>query len=158
MIAQKSAEAGTSNIVVTGTRSRPPAAWAERDELAGAAASDSSAPDWVLRDRSFAAFLTHLQEAVRKDDRDAVIRLSTVPLRVDSGGRMRLYPDVSSIRADFDRIFTPRVKAAILRQQFDRLTGQRRVVIIGAGEVRFGHSCSNHPCSGGPVRIVAVNP
>ena len=60
---------------------------------------------------------------------------------------------------DYDRIFTPQVKQAILNQRFERLLGRDRGVMIGSGQVWFDHVCRASQCSPpGPVRITVINP
>jgi hypothetical protein len=123
-----------------------------------AASAVPSAPDWVLQDSSYQTFLTRLQDAVRSDDRKAVIELIDFPLRVNSESGTRLYPDAQAVARDYDRIFTPEVRRAVLDQRFDRLFGRDQGVMIGDGEIWFDHSCTNAECSPpGPVRITAVN-
>lgn len=165
-IAQVAQKAVADGLVVTGSRIPRPNVTtqsspmnreaanvaAERDE-----AADQRAPDWVLNDRSYATFLTQLQNAVRANDREAVIRLVSLPLRVNSN-RTRLYRDTKSVRADYDRIFTPNVRKAILAQRFEQLFGRDQGVMIGDGEVWFDHVCLDGDCTRvGPVRIKAIN-
>jgi hypothetical protein len=117
-----------------------------------------SAPDWERDDAAYATFLKHLQAAVQTGDRGAVIKLIGFPLRVKSNGRSQLYRDARSVRADYDRIFTPKVTQAILGQRFDRLFGRDQGLMIGDGQVWFDHICANTQCSPpGPVRIKAIN-
>jgi hypothetical protein len=156
-MAQKSAEASAGELVVTGTRIPRPSLTSpspvtvvssERDQISSVA----------KRDRSYAAFLERLQAAVGDKDRGAVIRLIRFPLRVNSGGRSQIYPDARSVRRDFDTIFTPRVRQAILAQRADRLFIRDVGAMIGDGEVWFDHVCSDSSCSRpGPVRITAIN-
>jgi hypothetical protein len=157
-VAQKSAEGGATNdLVVTGSR----IASANREQSAARAERDAgaTAPDWVLADRGYATFLTSLQRAVRAGDRGAVARLVHYPLRVNSGGQSRFYRDSAALRADYERIFTPQVRRAILDQRLDRLFGSSRGLMIGNGQLWFDRVCSNRSCSSpGPVRITAVNP
>ena len=156
-MAQKSAEASAGELVVTGTRIPRPSLTSpspvtvvssERDQISSVA----------KRDRGYAAFLERLQAAVGDKDRGAVIRLIRFPLRVNSGGRSQIYPDARSVRRDFDTIFTPRVRQAILAQRADRLFIRDVGAMIGDGEVWFDHVCSDSSCSRpGPVRITAIN-
>ena len=156
-MAQKSAEASAGELVVTGTRIPRPSLTSpspvtvvssERDQISSVA----------KRDRSYAAFLERLQAAVGDKDRGAVIRLIRFPLRVNSDGRSQIYPDARSVRRDFDTIFTPRVRQAILAQRADRLFIRDVGAMIGDGEVWFDHVCSDSSCSRpGPVRITAIN-
>ena len=161
--------ASSGDLVVTGSRIPRPNVSAQNStmnrEASGIAAerdevtNDLPAPDWVLKDRSYALFLTRLQGAVRANDHNGVIKLIHFPLRVNSNGRSRSYADAASVRADFGRIFTPRVTQAILNQRFDHLFGRDQGLMIGDGEVWFDHICTNSSCSpAGPVRITAINP
>jgi hypothetical protein len=78
---------------------------------------------------------------------------------VNSGGTSRFYRDSAALRADYERVFTPQVRRAILDQRFERLFGSSRGLMIGNGQVWFDRFCSNRRCSPpGPVRILAVNP
>jgi len=151
-----SAQSGTMNRETSGVA-------AERDESDVAnslpASTAPAAPDWVLKDRSYAVFLTRLQTVVRSNDRNGVINLIHFPLRVNTGGRSRFYADARAVRANYDRIFTRKVISSILVQPFDRLSGGSRGLMIGNGEVWFDHVCSSSSCSTpAPVRIMAVNP
>ena len=58
---------------------------------------------------------------MRSNDHGAVIALIDFPLRVNGPGGSRFYRDTRSVEQDFGRIFTPKVKRAILGQRADRL-------------------------------------
>jgi len=152
-IAQKSAEAtGTNEVVITGSLLRAPLTARETS-------SDAPAIRGVVsKDRSYAVFLTRLQAAVRANDRRGVTKLIQFPLRVNADAQPRFYPDARSVRRDYERIFTPRVRRAILDQRAESLFGRDQGVMIGDGQVWFDHICANAQCSPpGPVRIKAVN-
>ena len=164
-MAEKSAQGMVANdLVVTGSRvARAPAPAAERDEAdvlnSRPKTEAPAAPGWVRNDRTYATFLSQLQGAVRAGNRDGVIRLVRFPLRVNADGKSRTYRDAASVHADYDKIFTPTVRQAILHQKFDRLFGRDQGLTIGNGQVWFDHSCPNAQCSPpGPVRITAINP
>jgi len=131
---------------------------AERDEAdvinSLPATRAATAPDWVLKDSAYSGFLSQLQAAVRSGNRDGVVKLVAIPLRVNSNGKSKVYRDAASVRADYDKIFTRSVRQAILRQTFGRLFGRDQGVMIGNGQVWFDHVGSPP----GPVRITAVNP
>lgn len=143
-------EGGSQNIIVTGGRIPAPnvqaaKSRAERDETAFAAGR-------IAPDRAYTAFLAQLQGAIRSKDRGAVIALIAFPLRVNRPSGTRLYRDAASIDQDFGRIFTAKVRRAILKQRADRLFVRDQGAMIGDGEVWFDH------IPAGPVRIRAVNP
>jgi outer membrane biosynthesis protein TonB len=141
--------ANSGQIVVTGSIMT-------RREAAPANGFDAKAAP--VKD-SYAGFLSQLQRAVRANDRDAVVGLIDFPLRVNAQGTSRTYRDAESVERDYDRIFTSKVRRAILRQRAAKLFVRDQGAMIGDGEVWFDHSCANSQCSPlGPVRIKAVNP
>ena len=150
-------EAVAQSLIVTGSRARrPPAAErsadAKAEERDNEIAADSANP-------AYAAFLSRLQAAVRAGDRRAIIALIDFPLRVNEAKGPRLYRDARSVERDFERIFTPKVRRAILGQRADRLFVRDQGAMIGDGELWFDRTCPNATCSPpGPVRIMAVNP
>lgn len=106
-----------------------------------------------------ADFLRRLQAKIRANDRGAVARLVALPLRVNGPGKPRTYRDRGSIERDFDRIFTPRVRQAILAQRPADIFVRDQGAMIGNGEVWFSPTCPNSACSPpGPSRITAINP
>jgi hypothetical protein len=136
------------NVVVTGSRMRKPA-------LDAPSAARSMSPG-----QKYADFLSRLQSAARAGNHGEIIALIDFPLRVNAApGGARIYRDPASVERDFDRIFTARVKRAILRQRAERLFVRDQGAMIGDGEVWFDQTCPNAACSPpGPVFIRAVNP
>jgi hypothetical protein len=164
--AEKVAEAPLAQgVIVTGSRIPKPNTSSGREEgldrKSGVAAQRAATSDAAGANRfgqDHKAFLSRLQVAVRANDRGAVIKLIDFPLRVNSQGRTRLYRDAQSVQRDYDRIFTPQVRRAILGQRVDQLFVRDQGVMIGNGEVWFDQTCPNAACSPpGPVRIEAVN-
>ncbi len=159
MVAEGGAAQGVvSNVTVTGTRI------ASRERAVGKASSsaDTAAAKQVLADEpdnsGYATFVARLQAAIRANDRGSVAKLISYPLRVNSNGGSRFYPNPRSVERDFDRIFTPGVRQAILKQRPDQLFRRDIGAMIGDGEVWFDYSCLNTECTAlGPVRIKAVN-
>ena len=156
-----------SAIVVTGGRIASPGPLSEsirdgrgRSQAVSQKSSEpAAAPKWVLDNGSYRGFLGQLQSAVRANDRSAVVKLVRLPLRVNFAGSSKTYRDTQSVLGDYDRIFTPRVRNAILAQRFETLFGRDQGVMIGDGAVWFDHVCRNQSCSPpGPVRIHAINP
>jgi hypothetical protein len=161
-LAQKSADTRTNDVVVTGARiPRPNLESASPVTVVGGQAAERDAiakTNFAKKDRAYASFLDRLQTAVRDDDPAAVVKLISYPLRVNSGGQSQTYSDARSVRRDFDRIFTPQVREAILEQRPDRLFSRDLGVMVGNGEVWFDHVCLDESCSRlGPVKITAIN-
>jgi hypothetical protein len=146
--AERSADEGAAQeMMVTGSRIAQPALEAP------------SAAKAMSVEQPYAAFLSRLQAAVRRNDRDALIALVSFPLRVNFAGGARTYRDAASLGRDFDRVFTPKVKRAVLAQRPDRLFVRDLGAMVGDGELWFRETCPNASCSPpGPLRIVAVNP
>lgn len=104
-------------------------------------------------------FLSKLQSAFRANDRSEIITLIDLPLRVNFAAGSQIYRDRRSIVRDFNRIFTVKVRRAVLIQRGDRLFVRDQGAMVGNGELWFRETCPNSQCSHlGPVRIVAVNP
>jgi len=145
--AARAQESLTQDLVVTGSRIAEPALEAP------------SAAKVMSADQPYATFLSRLRTAVRGNDRDALIALVSFPLRVNFAGGARTYRDAASLGRDFDRVFTPKVKRAVLAQRADRLFVRDLGAMVGDGELWFRETCPNASCSPpGPARIVAVNP
>lgn len=80
------------------------------------------------------------------------MRLISFPLRVNYKGGSRSYRDARAVERDFDRIFTPQVRRAVLGQKPDQLFTRDIGAMVGEGELWFDRSAP------GEVRIIAVNP
>jgi hypothetical protein len=146
-------------LIVTGTRMAQPSPERAASKAARSADAAEQAPADAADNSAYENFVTRLQTAIRANDRGAVIKLIGFPLRVNSSGRSRFYPNARSVQRDFDRIFTPRVRQAILVQRPAQLFTRDQGAMIGDGEIWFDHSCLNSRCTAlGPVRITAVNP
>jgi len=152
---QYSQEAGAQDTVVTG--SRIARSNLGKPSSAGVMAERSSEPDSSAAAET--RFLSRLQVALRADDRSAIVGLVALPLRVNFDGGARTYKDRRSVERDFDRIFTARVRRAILSQKADALFINYQGAMIGDGAVWFGQTCPGASCSpAAPVRITAINP
>ena len=156
-------DAGDSQIVVTGSRIEAPRSLSPRPfEALNAdttdATAEAKATRGVLADPAYRRFLSQLQAAVRGNDRSRVVALAGLPLRVNVGGASRTYRDAQSVLADYDRIFTAKVRQAILAQRYESLFTRDKGLMIGSGEVWFDRVCRDRNCARGPVRILAINP
>lgn len=155
---QSSGQAVANNVIVTGTRIPRPALSAPQGfdaKTAERANADEAAP----AKPSFVPALSRLQAAVRANDRHQQIALIAFPLRVNEAAAVRTYSNAQAVERDFDRIFTARVRRAILNQRPDRLIVRGGRAMIGNGELWLAPSCPNAACSPpGPVHIVAVSP
>jgi len=102
----------------------------------------------------YGAFLTRLQGAVRSGDRAAVIRFVRLPLTVRFGGERRSYRTAADIQRDYDRIFSAKVRAAILGLGVYDLQSRDKGKSMGAGGLWFGPSCTGRTCpDDSPIRL-----
>ena len=143
---------------MTGSRIRAPD-MSKQSNARAVAAEEAESDDAAAATVAYRRFLPNLQSAVRANDKKAVAKLAALPLRVNFKGGSRTYSNRSAIERDFDRIFTPQVKRAILNHRADRISSNWRGAMLGNGEVWFDQICLNESCSPpGPVRITAINP
>jgi hypothetical protein len=144
---EASRQLSSQNLVVTGSRIPAPA-------QEGSKAAEVTSPE-----RSYEKFLAALKASVETDDERAIVKLIGFPLRVNFPEGPRSYSDPGSVHHDFSRIFTARVKKAILRQRADRLFVRDQGAMVGSGEIWFARTCANPQCTPpGPVKITSVNP
>jgi hypothetical protein len=141
-------------MVVTGSRIRSP-------ELAGRenrkAAVGRSSP--LVTIDTYGEFLSRLQSALKTDNRRAVSRLVGFPLTVKMDGEVKTYRSRREIESDFDRIFTPAVKAEIVGLKPYALRTRDDGRAKGSARLWFSPACFNAECSPpGPIRIREVTP
>jgi hypothetical protein len=120
-------------------------------------------PDELNRPAYRTSFAT-LQEAIRTNDRAHVLRMISYPLRVTRLGASRayrlsrFYRTPTSARRDYNCIFTPHVRHAILRQRYEQLFVNSHGVMFGNGEVWLAEICADRRCATtSAVRIITVN-
>jgi hypothetical protein len=143
------------NIVVTGSRVQAPkAATQGRAEKMGYLAEPAS-PLAIVD--PYGEFLSHLQAGLMSNSRQAVIRLIAFPLRVNLDGKTQTYRSSRDVERDFDRIFTPQVRSAVLNLRSDNLMTRDGGRLKGNGRLWFG--CGKKSCApNAPIRIREVHP
>jgi hypothetical protein len=112
------------------------------------------------------AFLAKLQDTLKQNDREAVASLVNYPLLVSVGGRTRIRSRAQFL-ANFDRVFNPQVRAAILKANADDVWGNYRGFMVGGGVIWFDGIIprNDHPDVSAPdywtkypFKIITVNP
>ncbi len=131
----------------TGAGQARRAALAAAALLAAAAAAPASAQSAAAVDATldglfgehapYAAFLAALRKAVAAGDRHAVAGMVSYPLTAHAGGHAVTVRDARQFAAQWDRIMTPAVVAAIGRQDYATLFANDEGVMIGDGQVWF---------------------
>jgi hypothetical protein len=96
-------------------------------------------------------FLARLQQAVAADDRGTVVGMVGYPLTVHPlNGRSMTYRNAAAVRANYARIFTPEVKAAVAAAKPDNLFARDQGIMIGDGEIWMNEVS-------GAMKIITVN-
>lgn len=96
-------------------------------------------------------FLARLQAAVRANDREQIAGMVNYPLLVFSYGKKTHIRQKSSFLDNYDEIFTPPVRNAILNQTPQCLFGNANGEMVGRGELWFSEQ------STGEMKIITVN-
>jgi len=147
------AEAVAQDMVVTGSRIQS----SELSDRANRQAVGKSSP--LVTIDTYGEFLSRLQSALRTDNRRAVSRLVGFPLSVNMDGEVKTYRSRREVESDFDRIFTPAVKAEIVGLKPYALRTRDDGRTKGSSRLWFSPTCFNAECSPpGPIRIREVTP
>jgi hypothetical protein len=96
-------------------------------------------------------FLARLKQAMAADDHAAIAAIVKYPLTVHSlAGRRTTYRNATALSANYTRVFTPEVKAAVAAAKPDDLFVRDQGVMIGNGEIWMNEV-------GGTIKITTVN-
>ena len=100
----------------------------------------------------YRAFFDALKKAVAEGDKAGVAAMVDYPFQVRIGGKSKKIRDAAHFVADYDKIFTPKVKQALAAQTYETLFANWQGVMIGDGEIWFsGVGDAN------VVKITAIN-
>jgi hypothetical protein len=147
-------EAVAQDMVVTGSRMRSP----DLSDRANRQVAVGKSSPLVTVD-TYGDFLSRLQSALKTDNRRAVSKLVGFPLTVNTEGGAKTYRSRREVEGDFDRIFTPKVKAEIFGLKPYTLRTRDDGRPKGSSRLWFGPACFNALCSPpGPIRIREVTP
>ena len=138
-------------MVVTGSR-------VPRPNAENSASRQKAVSPLVTMD-AYGEFLSRLQSALRSDNRRVVSRMVGFPLTVNINGRAETYRSRREVESDYDKIFTPAVKADVLGQKPYSLRSRADGKTRGSERIWFAPACFDADCSSaGPVRIREVTP
>jgi hypothetical protein len=156
--ADQFAEESGQNIVVTGSRISSPGMAKQRSARAPSERV-AGLPSPVVSTEAYGQFLFRLQTGLRNNDQTAVVGLIGFPLRVNRDGSKVTYRTSGDVRRDFDEIFTPEVRKAVLNLRPDTLISRDGGRQAGNRRIWFGPSCAGKSCDpGSPIRIREVLP
>ena len=96
------------------------------------------------------------QAALRDGDAKAAAAFVSYPIGVTVGGRSVSIPDAAAFIADYARIVTPEIAAAVDRQPFDDLFVRDQGVMLGDGEVWISAVCRDDACKQADVQVIAI--
>lgn len=96
--------------------------------------------------------LESLQEAVARDDRQAVAELLSCPCKVWDGRRNVRLRRASDVLSRYDAVFSPELKKTIAAARLEDLFSNWQGVMLGDGRVWFSATAPN-----GPLRLTTIN-
>jgi hypothetical protein len=97
-------------------------------------------------------FFEKLKKAVAENDKEAVASMVEYPFKARINGKAVTLRDAAHFAADYDKVFTAKVKEAVSNQTYPNLFANWQGVMIGDGEVWFSGIGDNNM-----VKIIAVN-
>lgn len=98
-------------------------------------------------------FFEKLKKAVAENDKEAVASMVEYPFKARINGKAVTVRDAAHFAADYDKVFTAKVKEAVANQTYPNLFANWQGVMIGDGEVWFSGIGNNNTV----VKITAVN-
>ncbi|STR44722.1 hypothetical protein [Iodobacter fluviatilis] len=123
--------------------------------MATFAQAETTGPDGMTT-AQLGEFLKSLQTAVAKDDASSVAKLARFPLRVNLPKKKTL--QAQQFIAQYSKVITPKVKAAVLAQTAESLFRNSNGAMIGNGEIWFSGLCLNKECTKQTTKMIAINP
>jgi hypothetical protein len=100
--------------------------------------------------------LTDLQQAVAKHNPAAVAELIHYPIKVNPGKKPFTIKTEKEFIKDYDRIITPDIQDAILKQKYDTLFVNSEGAMIGDGEVWISGFCRDKSCRQSDIKIGTI--
>lgn len=117
-----------------------------------AADMDKSLDQLFGAHKPYAEFFTKLQTAIAAGDKATVAGLVDYPFQARIGDKAVKIRDAAHFIADYDRVITAKVKAAVAKQTYATLFANWQGVMIGDGEIWF-----SGVGDGKQVKIIAIN-
>jgi hypothetical protein len=97
-------------------------------------------------------FFETLKKAVTANDKSAVASMVVYPFRIRINGKVVRIKDTDQFQAEYDRIMTPKVKAAVAKQSYPTLFANADGVSIGDGAIWFSGIGTSDM-----IKITAIN-
>jgi len=118
--------------------------------------AEEPGPDGLLT-QELKAFVVTLQSAVKSDSPEKVAPLIQFPLRVNEAPSKSHSVTASHFSAEYEKIFTPAVKAAVLEQKQNDIFRNANGAMLGNGEVWISGVCRDKDCQIAPPKVTTIN-
>ena len=118
--------------------------------------AEETGPDGLLTEE-LKAFVVTLQKTVQDDSPEKIAPLIQFPLRVNAATGKNHSVTARRFTAEYGQIFTPVVKAAILRQELDEIFRNSKGAMLGNGEVWISGVCLDQGCQVAPPKVTTIN-
>lgn len=113
--------------------------------------------DSILGDpETYSIAFAELQDGIRRNDRQKVAALVRYPITIRVEGRRKMIGDARDFVAQYDRIVTPDIAAAVSAQNWDDVLVTTKGIMIGDGEVWLNGICRDTLCRMFDARVVTI--
>lgn len=102
-------------------------------------------------------FFEKLKKAVAENKKNTIASMVDYPFQARINDKIVTIKDAAHFEADYDKVFTAKVKKAVAGQTYGNLFANWQGVMIGDGEIWFSGICSDDTCNHMKVRITAIN-
>lgn len=106
----------------------------------------------------YRAVFDELQRAVAAKDAAAVASLVDYPLAATVDGKKTKIKDAPAFVAQYEKIVTPAIADAVVKQKYSDLFVNYKGVMIGDGQVWLNGICKDQACKQAEVKVVAIQP
>ena len=100
--------------------------------------------------------LNTLQQAVAKHDAATVASLIHYPIKVNPGKHPFTVKDPKAFIKDYDKIITPDISDAILKQKYETLFSNTQGAMIGDGQVWITGNCLDKSCTRTDIKVGTI--
>lgn len=150
----------------TAAETAAPATTSEASGATAAPAADAAGDqaindsiDNVLGDHTqYQAAIAQLQRAVAAKDAAAVAALVDYPFTATIDGKKTAIKNADAFVAQYDKIVTPAIADAIVKQKYAELMVSGKGVMFGSGEVWLNGVCKDKACKASDVKVVTIQP
>jgi len=111
------------------------------------AASQPGRLPFMVDPDELARFANELRSAVEAQEPHRVARFIRFPLRVNQAGREVRFLYADEFVSEYGRIFTPRLRTALLRQDLTHLEQSVGDVALADGMLTVAGVCTDNPCA-----------